>query len=154
MGRPSIQVKLTITSKDDDQFLNPRTFNSIADASLATGLTDRGIRPAYYSKRDSMRKRLGEVYHLRWEEPDPVRVKPPAKKVVKCVICSQILTIADESRAFVMDMPDNEDIIYNLTSINEAQRETGISICSLRNACSKGNTTITRRRCISFGIVT
>ena len=26
MGRPSIRVKLTITSKDDDRFSNPRTF--------------------------------------------------------------------------------------------------------------------------------
>ena len=146
MGRPSIRVKLTITSKDDDRFSNPRTFDSIPDVSLATGLTDRGIRAAYHSKRDSMWKRSGEVYHLRWEELDPHRVKPNAKKVVKCVICSQILTIGDKSRAFVMDMPDNEDIIYNLTSINEASRETWISICALRNACSKGNTTITRRR--------
>ena len=61
-----------ITSNDDDRFSDPRTFNSIPDASLATGLTDRGIRAAYYSKPDSMRKRLGEVYHLRWEEPDPI----------------------------------------------------------------------------------
>ena len=65
MGRPSIRVKLTITSKDDSQFLEPRTFHSIPDASFATGLTDRGIRAAYYSKRESMRKRPGEVYNLR-----------------------------------------------------------------------------------------
>ena len=44
MGRPSIRVKLTITSRDDGRFLEPRTFNSIPDASFATGLTDRGIR--------------------------------------------------------------------------------------------------------------
>ena len=89
------------------------------------------LQIAYCSKQESMR----EVYHLRWEEPDPIRVKPPAKKVVKWAICSQILTIANKSRAFIMDMLVNEDIIYNLTSI-----------CALRNACSKGNTTITRRR--------
>ena len=146
MERPSIQVKLTITSKDDDRFSNPRTFNSIPDASSTAGLTDRGIRAAYHLKRDSMQKRSGEVYHLSWEELNPIRVKPPAKIVVKRTICSQILTIADKSRAFIVDMPDNEDIICNLTSINEASRETGISICTLRNACSKGNTAITRRR--------
>ena len=50
MGRPSIRVKLTRTSKDDDRFSSPRTFNSITDDSLATGLTDRGIKMAYYSK--------------------------------------------------------------------------------------------------------
>ena len=54
MGRPSIRVKLTITSKDDDQFPVLRTFNSIPDASSATGLTDRGIRIAYHSERESM----------------------------------------------------------------------------------------------------
>ena len=50
MGRPSIRVKLMITMKDDSQFLEPRTFNSIPDASFTTGLTDRGIRAAYHSK--------------------------------------------------------------------------------------------------------
>ena len=45
-----------------------------------------------------------------------------------------------------MDMPDNEDIIYNLTAITEVSKETVISICALRNACSKENTTIVRRR--------
>ena len=72
MGRPSIRVKLTITSKDDDQFTSPRTFNSIPDASSATGLTDRGIRAAYHSKRELMQKRSGEVYTLKWEERDPI----------------------------------------------------------------------------------
>ena len=42
MGRPSIRVKLTISSKDGSRFTSPRTFNSIPDASFATGLTDRG----------------------------------------------------------------------------------------------------------------
>ena len=55
-------------------------FNSIPDTSLATGLTDRGIKAAYHSKRDSLQKKTGEVYHLSWEEPDPIREKPPAKK--------------------------------------------------------------------------
>ena len=82
MRRPSIRVKLTITSKDDDRFSVPRTFNSIPDASSAAGLTDRGIRAAYHSKRESMQKRLGEVYTLKWEELDAIRAKfimKPAK---------------------------------------------------------------------------
>ena len=61
MGRPSIRVKLTITSKDDSRFFEPRTFNSIPDASFATGLTDRGIRVAYHSEQELMQKRSGEV---------------------------------------------------------------------------------------------
>ena len=72
MGRPSIRVKLTITSKDDDRFKKPRMFNSIPDASSATGLTDRGITAAYHLKRESMQKRSGEVYNLSWEELDPI----------------------------------------------------------------------------------
>ena len=65
MGKPSIRVKLTITSKDDDRFSVLRTFNSIPEASSATGLTDRGIRAAYHSKRESMREKLGEVYNFK-----------------------------------------------------------------------------------------
>ena len=100
MGRPSIRVKLTITSKDDDQFLEPRTFNSIRDASFATGLTDRRIRAAYHSKRGSMRKGSGEVYHLRWEEPDPIRVRPLGITEKECVKCSKTLTLEDKYYQF------------------------------------------------------
>ena len=89
MGRPSIRVKLTIFSKDDSRFLKPRTFNSIPDASFAIGLTDRGIRMAYNLRRESMRKRSGEVYHLRWEELDPIQVKPPRHVAEECVKCSK-----------------------------------------------------------------
>ena len=52
MGRPSIRVKITITSKDDDRFTNPRTSNSIPDASSETGITDWGITAAYHLKRE------------------------------------------------------------------------------------------------------
>ena len=72
--RPSIRVKLTITSKDDDRFSSPRTFENKMDASRATGLTDRGIRMAYNSKRESLRKRNGFIYYFNWEEPDPIPV--------------------------------------------------------------------------------
>ena len=73
MERPPIRVKLTITSSDDDRiFSSPRTFNSIPEASSATEPTDRGIRAAYHSKRESVRKKSGEVYNFKWEEPDPI----------------------------------------------------------------------------------
>ena len=91
MGRPSIRVKLTITSKDDDRFSVLGTFNSIPDASSVTGFTDGGIRAAYHLKRESMQKRSGEVYNLKWEEPDPTgkaplggRVKYASKPAKKC----------------------------------------------------------------------
>ena len=142
MGRPSIGVKLTITSNDDDRFLKPRTFNSIPNASLATDLTDRGIRAAYYSCRESMRKRSGEVYHLRWEEPDPIRVKPPRHVAKECIECSKALTPEDRSSFFSMDR-GNSDESLQFVSLYQASKKTGISICALRNACKKANLTIT-----------
>ena len=66
MGRPAIRVKLMITSKDDKRFSDPKTFENMLDASLATGLTDRGIRLAYNSGRESMRNRNGFVYDFKW----------------------------------------------------------------------------------------
>ena len=86
-------MKLTITSKYDSRFLESRTFNSIPDASFATGLTDREIRAAYHSKQESMQKRSGEVYHLRWEEPDPIRVRPPWFVTKECAKYSKTLTL-------------------------------------------------------------
>ena len=103
MGRHSIRVKLMITSKNDDRFTSPRTLNSIPDASSATGFTDRRIRVAYYLKRESMQKRSGEVYTLKWEEPDPIRVKPPRTVSKKCTKCSKDLTPEDRSSFFFMD---------------------------------------------------
>ena len=134
MGRPSIRVKLTITSNDDDRFLKPRTFNSIPNASLATDLTYRGIRAAYYSCRESMRK--------RWEEPDPIRVKPPRHVAKECVKCSKTLTPEDRSSFFSMDR-GNSDESLQFVSLYRASKKTGISICALRNACKKANLTIT-----------
>ena len=110
MGRNSIRVKLSITSKDDDRFSVPRTFNCIPDASSATGFTGWGIRAAYHSKRESMQKRLGEVYNLKWEEPDPIgkalpgsRVKYVKKPTKKCNKCSKDLTPEDRSSWFFLD---------------------------------------------------
>ena len=144
MGRPPIRVKLTITSKDDSRFLEPRTFNSIPEASFATGLTDRGIRAAYHSKRESMRKKSGEVYTLKWEEPDPIRVRPPRTPSKNCVKCWKNLTPEDWCSFFLLDQ-GNEDESLQFVSIYQALKVTGISICVLWNACKKVNMTITRR---------
>ena len=142
MGRPSITVKLMITSKDDNRFLEPRTFNSIPDASFATGLTDRGIRAAYHSKQKSMRKRSGKVYNLEWEELDPIRVRPPRIVSKECVKCSKILTLEEKSLLFLLDR-GNDDESLQFVSLYWASKVTGISICALRNACEKTNPTIT-----------
>ena len=125
-----------ITSRDDSRFLEPRTFNSIPDASFATGLTDRGIRAAYHSKQDSVRKRSGEVYHLRWEESDPIRVRPPQTAAKEYVKCSKTLTFEEKSSLFHLDRGnDNESLQF--VSLYRASKVTGISICALRNVCEK-----------------
>ena len=106
-GRPSIQVKLTITSSDDDRSTHPRTFDNMQDASLATGLTDRGIRMAYNSGRESMRKRSGVTYYFKWEEPDPKPVSfsgIPRTSLKECKSCSKTLTFEDRSSFFGMDL--------------------------------------------------
>ena len=103
MGRPSIGMELMITSKDDDQFTNPRTFNSIPDASSATGLRDRGIIATYHLKRESMQKRSGEVYNLKWEEPDPIKAQYIRKPAKKCSKCSKDFTPEDRSSWFFMN---------------------------------------------------
>ena len=151
MGGLSIRVKLTITSKDDDRFKNPRTFNSIPDASSATGLTDRGIRVAYHSKRESMRKRSGEVDNLKWEESDPTGEAPPdgrvkyvSKPAKKRNKCSKDLTPEDRSPWFMMDRKGNNyEKPLHFVSIYQASKRTGISICALRSTCKKANMTVT-----------
>ena len=147
MGRPSIRVKLTITLKDDDRFMNPRTFNSIPDASFATGLTDRGIREAYHSNRELMQKKSREVYDLKWEEPYPIKpqcVKDPAKK---CAKCSKDLTPKNRSLWFFMYQEgDHYERPLTFISLYLASKITSISICALKNARSKANMTITLQR--------
>ena len=128
MRIPSIRVKLTITSKDDDRFLEPRTFNSIPDASSATGLTDRGIRAAYHSKQELIQKRSGEVYTLKWEELDSIRVKPPRPVSRKCAKCSNP---EDKSSFFFMYPGNNYDRLLHFISLYRAWKVTGISINAL-----------------------
>ena len=96
---------------------------------------------AYNSRRESMPKRSGEVYHLRWEEPDPTRVKPPRHVAKECIKCSKTLTPEDRSAFFLIDR-GNENESLQFVSLYRASKKTGISICALRNACKKANLTI------------
>ena len=145
-GRPAIRVKLTITSNDDDRFSSSRTFESILDALMATGLTGRGIRMTYNSGRESMQKRSGTIYYFKWEEPDPIPVTIPRTPLKECKSCSKILTFEDRSSFLRIDLGYGMEDTYIFTSIHQASRETGISICTLRNACKKVNTSITKRK--------
>ena len=144
-GRPSIQVKLTITSNDGDQFSTLTTFENMMDASQVTGLMDRGIRMAYNSKRESMQKRLGTIYYFKWEEPDPIPVTLPRTCLKECKSCSKTLTFEDRSRFFGIDPGFGTDLTI-FTSICQASRDTDISICALRNACKKANMSIMKQK--------
>ena len=139
-GRPSIQVKLTITSNDDDRFTHPRTFDNMQDASRATRRTDRGIRMVYNLGRESMHKRSGAIYYFKWEESDlkPVSsVGIPRTSLKDCKSCSKTLTFEDRSSFFGIDLGYGMEDTYIFTSIRQASRETGISVCTLRNAHKK-----------------
>ena len=90
--RPSIRVKLRITSNDDDRFSTPITFDNMQDASRATGLKDRGLRMAYSLGRESMKKRNGFIYCFKWEEPDPITASfagIPRTFLKECKRCSK-----------------------------------------------------------------
>ena len=52
----------------------------------------------------------------------------------------------DMSSYLGMDLGYGTEDTYILTSIRQASRETGISVCALRNACSKANTSIMKRK--------
>ena len=91
-----------------------------------------------------MRKKLGEVYNFKWEEPDPIRVKyqrTPSKNRVKC---SKALMPEDQSSFFGLDR-GNDDEFLQFVSIYQASKVTGISICALRNASKKVNVLIMRQ---------
>ena len=90
-----------------DSWFRELSIVSHADASSATGLTDRGIREAYHSKRELMQKTSGEVYNLKWGEPDPIRVQYVSKPAKKCNKCSKDLTPEDRSSWFMMDREGN-----------------------------------------------
>ena len=107
---------------------------------MAPELTDGGIRMAYNLGRKSMRKRNGFIYYFKWEEPDPIPVRTCLKE---CKSCSKTLTFEDRSSYFVINLGFGMDLTI-FTSIHQASRETGISICALRNACKKANMSITK----------
>ena len=151
MQRPAIRVKLMITSEDDKQFSDPVTFENMLDASLATGLTDRGIRMAYNSARESMKKRNGFIYDFKWEEPDPAAdptAAPRAKlsrNSKECIRSLKPLTFDDRKDFFLLYLVFDDEYTWEFTSIVQASRCTGISICALGNACNKGNWYIKKR---------
>ena len=94
-----------------------------------------------------MRKRSGRVYNLKWEEPGPIgearRVKYVSKPAKKCNKCSKDFTPEDRSALFTLYPGGDYNRPLTFVSLYQASKKTGISICALRNACSKTNMKIT-----------
>ena len=85
----------------------------------------------------------GFIYYFKWEEPAPIPDPKPVRTSLKeCKSCSKILTFEDRSSFFGIDLGYGTEDTYIFTSIHQASRETGISVCALRNACSKANASI------------
>ena len=122
MGRTPIEIKLWVTSSDDDRFAKRRIFYSIPKAVAATGLNERGVKAAYHSKETSMKKKSGEVYNFKWEEP----FTPINPKI--CHFCSKTLSFMDKSASFSMSRDNFNTHKLEFESISEASRRTGISI--------------------------
>ena len=91
---------------------------------------------AYNSGRESMRKRNLFIYYFKWEEPDPIPVTLPRTCLTECKRCLKTLTFEDRSRFFGIDLGFGTDLTI-FTSIDQALRETGISICALRMLAKK-----------------
>ena len=74
------------------------------------------------------------LYHLRWGE------RKTLKKPKICSKCSRTLTFKDRKTRFGMDEGFDSDL-HQFQKINQALKATGLSYCTLRNACEKGNMT-------------
>ena len=61
-------------------------------------------------------------------------------------ILLKTLSFKDKSSWFMLDLNGEHEHLMQFSSLYEAAKVTGISICALRNACEKTNKTITRRR--------
>ena len=93
-------------------------------------------KAAYHSKRESMRKKSGEIYNFKWEEPDPIRVKYQRTPSKNCVKCSKNLTPEDRSSFLIMDQGNNDESLQ-FVPICFQSKVTGISICVLKMAAKR-----------------
>ena len=165
MGRKEITINLKSTSPEGEV----RTFKSIPEAARELGFSEVGVTKAYYAKRD----RIGE-YQLEWLEPelepgekDPEvleRIKRCKERLDKpnCVYSNRELTRKDRvDKCFsILDLGKDGNLkgMQNFTSLYQASKVTGLSLCSLINVAEKGNFKITRRKdkkefLISWGVI-
>ena len=149
MGRKSIPILLKATSPEGET----KTFTSIGKAAKELGFSERGVGKAFHEKRN----RIGE-YELEWLEPE-LDVHPEArmerlKKTFTrtvCIYCGGPLTHEDRVKNGFGISKLSEKAGYpiedhEVNSIYEANKITGLSVSSLKNAADKGNAIITRRK--------
>ena len=151
MGRKSIPILLKATSPEGET----KTFTSIGEAAKELGFSERGVGKAFHEKRN----RIGE-YELEWLEPE-LDVHPKASARMKrlkktftrtvCIYCGGLLTREDRLKNGFGISKLSEKTGYpiddhEVNSIYEANKITGLSVSSLKNAADKGNAIITRRK--------
>ena len=151
MGRKSIPILLKATSPEGET----KTFTSIGEAAKGLRFSEHGVGKAFHEKRD----RIGE-YELEWLEPE-LDVHPKAaarmerlKKTFTrtvCIYCGGPLTREDRVKNGFGTSKLSEKTGYpiedhEVNSIYEANKITGLSASSLKNAVDKGNAIITRRK--------
>ena len=147
MGRKSIPILLKATSPEGET----KTFTSINEAAKELGFSKHGVGKAFHEKRN----RIGE-YELEWLEPE-LDVHPKAaarmerlKKTFTrtvCIYCGGPLTREDCFSISKLSEKTGYPIEdHEVNSIYEANKITGLSVSSLKNAADKGNAIITRRK--------
>ena len=151
MGRKCIPILLKTTSPEGET----KTFTSIGEAAKESGFSERGVGEAFHEKRN----RTGE-YELEWIEPE-LDVHPKAAERMErlkktftrtvCIYCGGPLTREDRVKNGFGISKLSEETGYpiedhEVSSIYEANKITGLSVSSLKNAADKGNAIITRRK--------
>ena len=151
MGRKSIPILLEATSPEGET----KTFTSIEEAAKELGFSESGVGIAFHEKKN----RIGE-YELEWLEPElDVHLKAAArmerlKKTFTrtvCIYCGGPLTREDRVKNVFGISKLSEKTGYpiedhEVNSIYEANKITGLSVSSLKNAADKGNAIITRKK--------
>ena len=151
MGRKSIPILLKATSPEGET----KMFTSIGEAAKTLRFSERGVGKAFHEKRN----RIGE-YELEWLEPEldahpkaaarMERLKKTFTRTV-CIYCGGPLTREDRVKNGFGISKLSEKTGYpiedhEVKSIYEADKITGLSVSSLKNAADKGNAIITRRK--------
>ena len=151
MGRKSIPILLKATSPEGET----KMFTSIGEAAKKLGFSECGVGKAFHEKRN----RIGE-YELEWLEPElDVHSKAAARMErlnkaftrTVCIYCGGPLTCEDRVKNGFGISKLSEKTGYpiedhEVNSIYKANKITGLSVSSLKNAADKGNAIITRRK--------